>query len=416
MANEIRDLEDQLYEYDHQYRLLEQELESLRRQNQQLHAAPQVETPSKRSNLSPPPLKFQPRSSSGPISPGPMLDAEELPMEPESILESTPPASDELPAPSLDRSNPPSTDTLPTLPNNLQTDKAASESASPNLPAFPPATQPNLRDSTPRAVPSEEDIDAENIMPPPIEFGTPMPPPLPAVTKNADGELVAPENSLEMNLSRIEVPSRLASTSSTTQATIQVASEKPTDTRVVELAFHPTLSRAINIDDRPDDDGIYLVLLPKNERGQMVPVSAELTIFALDPSREADKAQIGRWEYSAEDVKAKLQPIGSEQGIHFRLPWNGPDPGADRVVVFALYKFENGRQVMGQKEIFVSSDGSRKTVWTPRGTQGANTDEVVTASFGEPVHGDSQTSGQSNRVIRSASDSIQADAAPQPYR
>ena len=39
MASEIRDLEDQLYEYDHEYRLLEQELESLRRHNASLRAS-----------------------------------------------------------------------------------------------------------------------------------------------------------------------------------------------------------------------------------------------------------------------------------------------------------------------------------------------------------------------------------------
>lgn len=115
------------------------------------------------------------------------------------------------------------------------------------------------------------------------------------------------------------------------------------------------------MDDRPDDDGLYLVLQPKNERGQMVPVAADLTVFALDPARQGEQAKIGRWEYSAAEVQDKLQPGGSEQGIHLRLPWNGPDPSADRVIVFALYKFDNGRQVMGEKEVFISSKSTAVT-------------------------------------------------------
>lgn len=417
MAGEIRDLEDQLYEYDYQYQLLEQERDSLRQQNQQLMARPPVAAP-KKSLTSPQPLQFEPRRSPSLKSAEPMLQPEELPLQPESILERKSVPDDELPSPTPPKSpartpsgSAGSSPQVPSFPGTGAQTGTATEPKLPNNESLPSPSQP--RPSQPS--PSFEDIDPEDIAPPPIDFGTPMPPPFPAVTQNADGESIAPENSLEMNLSRIEVPGMLASTSSAPQASIQIAKEKVTDTRVVELAFHPTLSRAINLDDRPDDDGIYIVLQPMNERGQMVPVVADLTIFVLDPSREADKSQIGRWEYAAEDVQAKLQPIGSEQGIHFRLPWNGPDPGADRVIVFALYKFENGRQVMGQKDIFVSSDGSHKTVWTPRSSPKADS-PIATAGFQtEPSSAARQASAQPKNVVRPASGAANTEAAPAPH-
>src|SRR5690606_36348595 len=172
---------------------------------------------------------------------------------------------------------------------------------------------------------------------------------------------------LEMNLSRIDIPSQPVSAAlsiDNSTASIALASDAgdvPSDTRVIELAFHPALSRAINLDERPEPDGLYLVLQPKNEAGQMVPATAELMVFVLDPAREGDQAKIGRWEFSAAEVQQKLQPIGSEQGIHLRLPWTSDKPAADRVIVFALYKFTNGRQVMGEKELYLSDAGSLKT-------------------------------------------------------
>jgi hypothetical protein len=245
-----------------------------------------------------------------------------------------------------------------------------------------------------------------------------------------DGTPVSPESSLEMSLSQIEIPTektpaRLASNSSSIkQATLQIATEKVTDTRVVELAFHPSLSRAVNLDDRSDDDGLYLVLQPKNERGQMVPVAADLTIIAVDPAREGQAGQVGRWDYSAAEVQSKLRPIGQEQGIHFQLPWNGPDPSADRVIVFGLYKFPDGRQVMGEKEIFISHDGSHKTVWTPRTSVGNNPTEVASASYLAPQS--NSTGGNStgntprpatsreSHVVRPASGTSRFEPAPQP--
>ncbi|MEO8269575.1 MAG: hypothetical protein ABI557_07645 [Aureliella sp.] len=356
MAAEIRDLEDQLYEYDHQYLVLEQETETLRQQNAALKAAAAAKPAPKRSLLSPigqadldpSPHEPQPPQRSLPTSPEPMLDAEALPVAPDSILE--PSGASQLPKNSAPESAAPST-------------SASEELPAPKRTPTRPLPQPKSN-----GIP---DFDIEDLQPPTIDPGVPAPPRLPAVTLRVDGSPIAPEDNLEMNLARVEVPpqripAKLAGDKSFSQATLQIATEKVTDTRVVELAFHPTLSRAINMDDRPDDDGLYLVLQPKNERGQMVPVAADLTVFALDPARQGEQAKIGRWEYSAADLKEKLQPIGSEQGIHLRLPWNGPDPSADRVIVFALYKFENGRQVMGEKEIYISSDGSHKTVWAPR--------------------------------------------------
>jgi hypothetical protein len=445
MASEIRDLENQLYEYDHEYRLLEQELESLRHQNAALRAVPSPST-TKRSLLSPSPtpdyynqpestpapLEFQPRKQSLPLAPAPQAGAKGQPQEPGSILEEgrssrqQSPQFEEIPAPRAGERAPSGPavipERLPNLPPPI-TPPAANQPGGDPRPALPESNLPGLRDSNPidptlpDLSPSlkDDEIKPDELMPPTIEPGVPVPPELPSVTQRTDGTPVAPEDHLEMNLSRIDIPNlnsstQLASNSQIKQATIQVATEKVTDTRVVELAFHPTLSRAIDMDDRPDDDGLYLVLQPKNERGQMVPIVASLIIFALDPAREGDAAKIGRWEYSAADIEAKLQPIGSEQGIHLRLPWNGPDPSADRVIVFALFKFDNGRQVMGEKEIFISSDGSHKTVWTPRGGRSGSSPAVAQAGYSaSPL---APSSG--NTVVRPASGTSTLEPAPEP--
>lgn len=356
MAAEIRDLEDQLYEYDHEYRLLEQELASLKQQNARLSKPLTDSRDSGSSRRSP--LGFLPRGEQLPIPPEPALEPEAY--EPQSILENgdqpatrSPFPSDELPSPRLPSNEP----TLPPA-------------------GMPPATPPSDR--------SNDGFNFEELVPPTIDPGEPMPPALPPTTNQGNAQRLAPENDLELNLSRIEIPGLLASQSSESKASITVATEKLTDRRVVELAFHPSLCRAINMDDHSDDDGLYLVLQPRNERGQMVPEAADLSVVVLDPNRERGQSTIGQWDYSAADVKSKMQPIGANQGIHLRLPWNGPDPSADRVIVFVRYTFENGRQVVGDKEIFVSSDGGLKTVWAPRATA-VDRGPVAQAAFQVPL-------------------------------
>ncbi len=284
----------------------------------------------------------------------------------------------------------------------------------------PPAGSDSNRPTAPKSF-DEEGFDPDTLLPPTIEPGEPIPPPKPIMIEGLNAASTAPDVDFDLNQSRIELPAQLAGSSNGEQATITMATEKVTDRRIVELAFHPSLSRAANFDDRADDDGLYLVLRPTNERGQMVAEAAELTIVVLDPAREGNDSRIGRWDYTAAEVKAKMQPIGSTQGIHLTLPWNGPDPSADRVIVFAKYTFENGRQVIGQKEIFVSSDGGLKSVWAPRGASGSRqiastpavSADVVTASSTQPQETRRQTP---QNIVRPATDSLPPADPPTPFR
>lgn len=378
MAAEIRDLEDQLYEYDHQYRVLEQELESLRQQHHslapKLSPSHQSSPHSSNSPTSPTqPLEFYPRESA-PFVPGPAFP-EEVDAEPQSILDL---GNDRLEGGSSAGGG------ATGEPENVM---PASPFPRQELPP-PPSNNRSLPNSRPTTG-SDIDFDLDGLMPPDIELGEPMPPPL-TVLPSGDGGLVV-SNSLERNLSRVGVNAQLASRGTVVEdgevvgggATIRPAVEKVTDTRVVELAFHPSLSRAMNFDDQSDDDGLYLVLQPLNEQGQMVPGAAELSIVVLDPSREGNQARIGRWDLSAGEVQNKLRPIGSSQGIHLTLPWNGPDPGADRVIVFVRYTFTDGRQVIGEKTFFIAGDNGLQTVWAPRGERaGAEASPTATAVAG----------------------------------
>lgn len=427
MAAEIRDLEDQLYEYDHEYRVLEQELAALRRQNGVLQNSANGDAGTRRSTDPNRPLEFYPRGAS-PIVPEPALPGDYSP-EPSSILE--PPADSGVSGRQDERL--PVPDSSATLPQADATQDP--EEVVPRSP-FPSENSPAADDL--------ENFDMDLLTPPTIEAGEPMPPPLPVVT---DGRGMGAGSELKLEQSRISIPALLASRQEQSKeiqgARVTPAIEEVKDKRVVEIAFHPSLSRAANFDDQSDDDGLYLVLQPINQAGQMVPLAADLSVVVLDPARPGDQARIGRWDYSAQEVKAKLQPIGSNQGIHLTLPWNGPDPAADRVVVFARYTYPDGRQVIGEKTIFVSPNHGLKTVWAPRGA--GNLHHPVAAgqnldpgSRNGSLRSDRVAQGKRNsteqsasairtaaahaepaahsRVVRPASGSLPAEPAPAPGR
>lgn len=206
MAAEIRDLEDQLYEYDHQYLLLEQETETLRQQNLALKSAAAGATAGKRSLLSPSgragqvpsPLEFQPRHEDLPLPPEPMLDAPQSHAAPSKTWRAA-------------RIDPRTERVVTNTDNATGRRNMAQRSAVKYLP--PPSSAP--RSNAP-ASPTPPRFRSRAMMVAPTStwiiwnlrryLGAPGPPRLPAVSLRVDGSPIAPEDNLEMNLARIEIP------------------------------------------------------------------------------------------------------------------------------------------------------------------------------------------------------------------
>ena len=377
MASEIRDLEDQLYEFDSEYRVLEQELELLHAENARLRGVlPKSGVPGQVAPSQRMPGQSQLGAPSNAASGSPRL----LPV----------PGSG-AGSPAGNPNRPPATGgAAPSVEVNPPGASSPAPQASPVNP-LSPSDLPQ-----PQSVPgadSDDPYDLKNLSPPTIEPGESMPPILPAPKINPAGPMTLNgSHDLEIELGQIKVPAQLASGSGSLDlaqagapARLQPAVEMPQDTRIVEIKFHPSLCRAVNLDGEGDDDGLALVLQPLNSAGQFVPSSAELIIVAVDPSRDDAQRPAGRWAYKSDDVNAMLQPIGSSQGIHLSLPWTGAKPQADRVVVFAYYTLPEGRRIVAEQEIFLNNAHRQHTVWVPRATGTTSSQAVQTASGERPV-------------------------------
>lgn len=350
MASEIRDLEDQLYEFDSEYRVLEQELETLHAENARLRNTLATRTaPNAAGSGSPDASPASPKNGST----QPRL----LPVPGSGTPDASSPRSVPNPVP------PP-------------------QNAAP-VPATPSRPGPGDDGSDP--------YNLENLIPPTIDQGEAMPPSLPPPQNDPSVPVSSNGNSkLEIELGQIPLPAQLASASSAEDvdeapSRLAPAAEMPEDTRVAEINFHPSLCRAVNLDDKGGDDGVYLVLQPLNEGREFVPLSADLLIVAIDPARDGAQARIGRWSLTAAEAEAKLQPIGSSQGIHLSLPWTGGNPEADRVIVFVRYTMTDGRQIIGEHTVLVNDARRANTVWVPRAKTNAAGSEVRTASGERPV-------------------------------
>ncbi len=193
MAAEIRELEDQLYEYDHEYRLVEQELDSVLSENERLRQ--QLETVEKPA---------QDQKALGSQQPGPSR----RPVEPEPALPSIMEGGNGGTRNSDAKSN--------LLPDKFP--EPPSQNLQPGGRNAPPASDspfPRNDLPAPSEIPNADDFDPDLLVPPTITPGEIMPP-QPTTDNTASTPSGEAGDStglgrLVLSDSRIEIPAQLAS-------------------------------------------------------------------------------------------------------------------------------------------------------------------------------------------------------------
>jgi len=142
---------------------------------------------------------------------------------------------------------------------------------------------------------------------------------------------------------------------------------KPTDSRVREIDWHPTMCRAQNSDGKPGDDGLYLVLIPRNTAGQFVPSLGALTLVVEETLADGSVARIGRYEFSEAELKDYLEPVGSAPGLHIPIRWTEQRPAGTSVEVYAKLTMPDGSTMVNRRTIPLRKTAAMgPSTWTPR--------------------------------------------------
>ncbi len=400
MASEIRMLEDRIYEYDAAYNEKDDGYESLVNEVARLK---KINAELQRKNG----LQPFPDSSSRNGS-SPRLNGKPEPYESIEVLqgapfESTPSNVYEVPPVLMHNSesieNPPVVRKAPVAPpNNKPRSTEAGELFPPGSnsstppPALPIAPKNVIEPQASKGIifpkrdsvlPSVESLTEQVSMPEsmvrsaqqPKLMVVPSPSSIPSTTNpspsnNAPSLLQKrfpknPQSAIQPGRIRLPEGSKVQFAS----ANEIIANSKTTDVldkKIVEIGFHATLCHGHNFDDKPGDDGLYLVVTPSNAAGQILNQPGTLTVVVEDQAETKDNGRIAAWDFTPEQLAETLEPIGAAQGFHLSLPWQGKLPISKAVTVYLRYSSEDGRTLVNQREVHLRIPANGKPVWTAR--------------------------------------------------
>ena len=180
---------------------------------------------------------------------------------------------------------------------------------------------------------------------PPEQRGLNLVPPATGVPESAD-----------------ELPTPAASPSSPPEP----IHSKPVDSHVTHLFINPVLTGGSDFDARPGDEGLNVVLEPRNAADELVSQPGAVSVVVLDPSKAGDAARIARWDFDISTTRQKMQSASAAQGIQLQLPWPSTPPSSKNLHLFVRYETADGRKLQADREIFISTEERVAERWTPR--------------------------------------------------
>ena len=123
---------------------------------------------------------------------------------------------------------------------------------------------------------------------------------------------------------------------------------------VAQITLHPALTGGIGTGNRSGDEGLLVVVEPRDFSGQIITAPGKISVALLDPALSGEQARLARWDFTPAETERMLR-TGSQPGIHLRLPLTSP-PAHDRVKVFVRYTTRDGRRLQAERLIGVALD------------------------------------------------------------
>ena len=108
----------------------------------------------------------------------------------------------------------------------------------------------------------------------------------------------------------------------------------------------------VDEDGAPGDEGLMVVVVPKDEDGSPVKVPAQVQILAWEISPAGIKTPIGSWDVSAEKVRPTWRSGLISTGYFVAVPWQ-TYPGTEKVRLAVRFTTLDGRAFETDKDVLV---------------------------------------------------------------
>lgn len=135
--------------------------------------------------------------------------------------------------------------------------------------------------------------------------------------------------------------------------------------RVTQLVLNRHLTGGYNADGRPGDEGIIVVIEPRDAQGRWIEAPGKVSVVVLDPALEGEAARVARWDFTAAETAAMFLKSALGRGMELEMLWPGDPPVHEELQLFVRYTTSDGRKLERDHQIRVDPPHERSADWVP---------------------------------------------------
>lgn len=157
---------------------------------------------------------------------------------------------------------------------------------------------------------------------------------------------------------------------------------------VVRITLNRQLTGGHNVDRRPGDEGVLVVVEPRDATGKILQARGDVAVVVLDPAESGQAARVARWNFTAKEAAARFRrtPLGT--GMHFALRWPRAAPVHRQLNLYVRFTTADGRKLLAEKPIDVDLPGQQARRWTtapePARLSAAAASQIPSAASASP--------------------------------
>ena len=132
------------------------------------------------------------------------------------------------------------------------------------------------------------------------------------------------------------------------------------NTQVAAIVLLPEQTGGQTPDRRGPDDGLRIVIEPRDVHGRPCPAPGPISVVALDPAIAGEAARVARWDFAAEEIAGLI----SRDAICLEMLWPQSPPLHDKLRLYVRYTTDDGRKLQADCPIKVTG-AQNADRWAP---------------------------------------------------
>jgi hypothetical protein len=125
------------------------------------------------------------------------------------------------------------------------------------------------------------------------------------------------------------------------------------DERVAKVVLNRRLTGGFNADRRLGDEGVMVVLEPRNEADELVRRAGRIAVAVIDPQLSGEESHVARWEFESHEAMQSFRKTALGEGYHLDLRWPNRPPAHERLMLVAQFTSPEGKKFEVSQAIVV---------------------------------------------------------------